>query len=158
MSLLLQILATIFLVLGISLGEILSARAFGLFKKNWMYLVEILLFIPLLIAILNYIKFEEISLTKIVFINFIIGFSLIIFIRGLLSGAGIFAERVKEVILKIRKEEDYLLGLKKALERRGFKLTEIKRIAKEIGFDEKKISEVICDKELKKIAKQRKIY
>jgi SOS response regulatory protein OraA/RecX len=59
-----------------------------------------------------------------------------------MTGFGILAEQVKEKVLKIRKEEDYIIGLRKALQRRSFSSKQIKRIAAETGFNKDKIEKI----------------
>lgn len=139
MEFLIQIVSTLFLVLGIATGEAAATKAFGALKHAWMYLVEISLFVLIIVAIFNTFGLSQFSIYYVLAIYFLSGMLTIIFVRGILSGAGILATRVNETVLKEKSQLDYVLGLKKALERRGFKENEIKRIAKEVGFSEKNI-------------------
>jgi hypothetical protein len=143
MELLLQVVSTLLLVLGIAAGETLATKAFGALKHAWMYLVEIALFVVIIVSIFNTIVLSESNLYYLLAVYFCSGLLTIIFVRAIFSGAGILAVRAKEVLLKEKKEMDYVLGLKKALERRGFKEKEIKRVAKEAGFSEKTIRDSI---------------
>jgi hypothetical protein len=142
MDMIIQILATLALVLGIAAGESLATRAFGTFKKSWYYLVEIAIFVISIVIILNNFALKELNSTLIILFYFIIGLVIIICIRGAMTGFGILAEQVKEKVLKIRKEEDYIIGLRKALQRRSFSSKQIKRIATETGFNKDKIEKI----------------
>lgn len=142
MSLFLQIITTLFLILGVICGELISTKVFGELKKVWLYFLEIFGFVFLIVLMLNTIAIFEYSKPLIVFLYFISGFLVIVFVRGIVSGIGFFSERTKRIIKKKINELDYIFGLKKALERRGFKKEEIIRILKEVGFSKSKIEKV----------------
>ena len=55
---------------------------------------------------------------------------------------GLFAEQIKKTISKEKNETDYIIGLKRALERRKIENNEIQKIAKEAGFNKKSIEKV----------------
>lgn len=141
-NLIIQVLATLALVLGILAGESVATKAFGMLKKSWMYIIEILLFVIAIVILMDNFTITEFDSTTIILFYFLIGFLVIIGIRSLMTGFGIMAEQVKHKGLKIKKEEDYIVGLRKALERRGFEKREIRRIAKEIGFKKRKIEDI----------------
>jgi hypothetical protein len=154
-----QILATLGLVLGIAGGETAATRAFGIFKKKWLYIVEISFFVICIVIVFNTLMIVQMESYWLIFLYFLSGFLIIIFIRAAMTGAGIFAEQIMENVIKPRKEEDYILGLKKALERRGFKVKEIRRMAREIGYSEEKIGNVFdfwAEEKPKKKAKKRR--
>ena len=73
-----------------------------------------------------------------------------------MTGAGILAERAAVKIFKIRNEKDYILGLKKSLERRGFELEDIIKIAKEVGYKETNVDNVLLFFGYKKEIKRKK--
>jgi hypothetical protein len=141
-DLIVQVLATLALVLGIAAGESLVTRAFGTFKKSWYYLIEVAIFVVSIVVILNNFAIKELNSTFIILFYFITGLVIIICIRAAMTGFGILAEQVKEKVLKIRKEEDYIIGLRKALQRRSFSSKQIKRIAAETGFNKDKIEKI----------------
>jgi len=143
MNIILQIITTLALISGISIGEFLSTKVFGILKKSWLYIVELLIFVIIIVTILNSISLEIYSIYLIAVIYFISGFLTIIFVRGIISGLGLFSEHFKRNILKNKNELDYILGLKKALERRKFKQDDILKILKEVGFSEKNINKII---------------
>lgn len=141
-EILIQVLATFALVLGIIGGEIASTKAFGILKKSWMYLVEILVFVVALVILLDNFAITELNSSLIILFYFFTGCITIIAIRAGMTGFGIVSEQIKEKIIKVRKEKDYIVGLRKALKRRGFETKEMKRIAKEVGFKKEKIEDV----------------
>ncbi len=140
MNLIIQLLYTLALVIGISIGEALSTYVFGSLKKKIFYIIEIILFVALIVTLLNTLQLTEGYLS--VMIYFVSGVLVIIFVRGVITGLGLFSEKVEKKVIKRKDEYDYLFGLKKALERRNFSKHEIKRIAKEIGFKKNKIERV----------------
>ena len=142
MEIIIQILSTVALVLGIATAEVLATRALGNLKKSWLYIIEIVLFVFIVIVIFNTITLTEFSDTLFVAIYFFIGFLTILFVRSLIGGFGFLGEQVKKKALRIKDEKDFIIGLKKALERRKFKEEGIKRIAKEVGFSKKKVDDV----------------
>lgn len=156
MSLLIQIITTLALVFGIVIGEAISTKAFGTLKKVWLYLVEIAIFVITIVFIFNTIALTEHSDFAITLIYFFSGFLTIIFSRGIITGLGIFSEHIKKDILRQKDEIDYVIGLKKALERRGFKIKEIIRISKEIGFSNKNIEKVLVYFNIKKPATKKR--
>ena len=141
-ELLVQMTSTLMLVLGIAAGEFIATKTFGVLKKKIFYIVEIGIFVLIIVFIFNTILLEQFNAIAIIAIYFASGFLTILFVRGLISGLGFFAVQIKEKVLKIYKQEDYVAGLKKALERRGFEEDEIKRVAKEVGFKQNAIREV----------------
>jgi len=141
-ELIVQMISTLMLVLGIASGELVAIKAFGVLKKKWLYIVEIGIFVLIIVFILNTVMLEQFNEFVIIAIYFFTGFLSILFVRGLISGFGFLAIQIKENVLKEYKQEDYIAGLKKALERRNFKEEEIKRIAKEAGFKQSAIREV----------------
>jgi len=158
-----QILSTFALVLGVAGGEALASRAFGMFKKPWMYLAEIVMFVIGIVIIFNFFSFTSFDAVLFILTYFALGFIMIIVARGIMTGAGILAEHVKEKILKVRDDKDYLIGLKKALERRGFEGEEIVKIAKEVGYKQELVEDVLvffgykkADKGKKTVKKQRR--
>lgn len=163
-DLIVQILSTFALVLGVAGGEALASRAFGMFKKPWMYLFEIVAFVVGIVIIFNVFSFTEFDAVLFILTYFAIGFLMLLVVRGTMTGAGIIAEHVKEKVLKVRDEKDYILGLNKALERRGFEKEEIVRIAKEIGYNPNLVDDVLiffgykkADKGRKTVKKQKKL-
>jgi predicted TIM-barrel fold metal-dependent hydrolase len=134
-----QVLATLALVLGVAAGETIATRAFGAMKKSWYYLIEIGIFVAAIVIILNSFAITELDSTLIILFYFFTGAITIAFIRAIITGFGVMSEQIKEKVLKVRKEEDYIVGLRKALQRRGLEAKEIKRIAKETGFSNDKI-------------------
>jgi len=130
------------LILGVAAGEGASTKAFGLMKKPWLHIVEIVLFVISIIVIFSSFAITELNSTWIILFYFTTGLITIIVIRAGMTGFGIVSEHVKEKILKIKKEEDYIIGLKKALERRGFENDEIKKISKEVGLNSKKTEKI----------------
>ncbi|MDD5181757.1 MAG: hypothetical protein PHC66_01135 [Candidatus Nanoarchaeia archaeon] len=160
---LVQILSTFALVLGVAGGEALASRAFGMFKKPWMYLFEIVAFVVGIVIIFNFFSFTDFSAVLFILTYFAIGFLVILVVRGIMTAAGVFAEHIKEKVLKVRDEKDYVLGLNKALERRGFAKAEIVRIAKEVGYKPDLVDDVLiffgykkADKPKKTVKKQRR--
>jgi low affinity Fe/Cu permease len=150
-------------VLGVAGGEAIATRAFGFFKKPWMYIAEIVMFVIGIVIIFNFFSFTSLDAVLFVLTYFVLGLIVIIVARGIMTGAGILAEHVKENILKVRDERDYLIGLKKALERRGFESEEIVKIAKEVGYKPDLVDDVLvffgykkADKPKKTVKKQRK--
>jgi len=141
-ELIVQMISTLMLVLGIASGELVATKTFGVLKKKWLYIVEIGIFVLIIVFILNTVMLEQFNEFVIIAIYFFTGFLSILFVRGLISGFGFLAIQIKENVLKEYKQEDYIAGLKKALERRNFKEEEIKRIAKEAGFKQSAIREV----------------
>lgn len=142
-NLLVQILSTFALVLGVAGGEVIASKAFGVFKKSWMYIIEIIFFVAGIVFIFNLFTFTEFNAVLFILTYFVIGLVVIVVIRGIMTAAGIAAEHVNEKVLKIRKETDYIIGLKKALERRGFGLEEIIKIAKEVGYKSRLVDDVL---------------
>lgn len=142
MNLIFQIITTLALVIGIFLGEAVSTKAFGTFKKWWYYLIEIVLFVTIIVVVFSTIEIEIYAENISYIISFLIGFISIIFARGLISGLGFFSVHFKEKVLKKRNELDYIIGLKRALKRRNFKKEEIKKILNEVGFSDKRIEKV----------------
>lgn len=138
-----QIISTLMLVLGIAAGEATATKAFGALKKRWLYVVEIAIFVLIIVYLFNTIQLTEFSELIVAAIYFFSGFLTILFVRSLISGFGFLAVQIKENVLKEYKQEDYVAGLKKALERRGFSEDEIRRIAKEVGFKDSAIREVL---------------
>ncbi|MCD6547725.1 MAG: hypothetical protein J7K22_04205 [Nanoarchaeota archaeon] len=136
----LQMLATLSLVIGITIGEFLASKVFGVFKKMYMQILEVVLFVVLLVFILN--SFVPYNSWFSLLIYFVIGFITVVFVKGVLSGAGILSYHLSKKMIKKRDSTDLLIGLKKALERRGFKQEDIKRIAKECGFKDVEIKKV----------------
>jgi len=59
-----------------------------------------------------------------------------------MTGLGLFSKRIKKDVLKQKNEVDYIVGLKKSLERRGFSAEDIINVAKEVGFSRKNIDKV----------------
>ena len=149
MTLLIQILTTLVLVIGIILGESISTKAFGMFKKTWFYLIEITFFVLILVLIFNSVSLTEYSEIATLLIYGISGFLTIIFVRGVMSGLGIFSKHVEKKVLRKKDEKDYIIGLKKSLERRGFEIEEIIKIAKETGFRKDIIDKVLTYFEIK---------
>lgn len=149
-QLLLQTISTLMLVLGIATGEMTATKAFGVLKKRWLYLVEIVIFVLTIVYIFNTIMLTQLNEFLLIAIYFSCGFLTILFARGLISGLGFLAIQVKEKVLKEYKQEDLCIGLKKALERRGFEEDEIKRIAKEVGFKQNVIRDVFLFGKTKK--------
>lgn len=141
-DLIVQMISTLMLVLGIASGELIATKAFGILRKKWLYVVEIGIFVLIIVFILNTVMLEKFNEFIIITIYFLTGFLSILFVRGMISGFGFLAIQIKENILKEYKQEDYIAGLKKALERRNFKEEEIKRIATETGFKQSSIREV----------------
>lgn len=141
-DLLVQMISTLMLVLGIAAGEFVATKTFGALKKKMLYIVELGIFVLLIVFIFNTIVLVQYSSIALVAIYFASGLLTILFVRGLISGLGFFAVQIKEKALKEYKQEDYVAGLRKALERRGFEEEEIKRIAKEVGFKQNAIREV----------------
>jgi len=141
-ELIIQMISTLMLVLGIAGGEIVATKTFGVLKKRWLYIVEIGIFVLIIVFIFNTIMLEQFNEFVVLAIYFASGFLTILFVRGLISGFGFLATQVKEKVLKEYKQEDYVAGLKKALERRGLEDEEIQRIAKEVGFKQSAIREV----------------
>ena len=60
-----------------------------------------------------------------------------------MRGFGFFTNQIEKKVLKIRKEEDHISGIIKALERRGYDDDEIERILTEAGFNSKKIEKIL---------------
>lgn len=141
-ELIIQMVSTLMLVLGIAAGEIVATKTFGVLKKKWLYLVEIGIFVLIIVFIFNTIMLEQFNEIVITAIYFASGFLTILFVRGIISGFGFLAVQIKEKALREYKQEDYIVGLKKALERRSFEEEEIKRIAKEAGFKQSSIRDV----------------
>jgi hypothetical protein len=141
-DMLVQMVSTLMLVLGIAAGELIATKTFGVLKKKILYIVEIGIFVLIIVFIFNSIMLEQYNTIAVAAIYFASGFLTILFVRGMISGLGFFAVQIKEKVLKIYKQEDYVAGLKKSLERRGFEEDEIKRIAKEVGFKQNAIREV----------------
>ena len=81
--------------------------------------------------------------TLIILFYFVIGFVTIIVVRTFISGFGLMSEQIEEKVLKIKKEEDYIVGLIKALERKGMKDEDIEDTAKEAGFDKDKVYDMM---------------
>lgn len=156
MNTIMQIITTLALVFGIALGEFLSAKVFGTLKKMWLYLIELILFVSIIVLTLNSLALTVYSTYLITAIYFFSGFLTIVFVRGVITGLGIFSEHVKKEVLKSKNELDYILGLKKALERRKFKPKDIIKISKEAGFSEKNIDKVINYFGIKKPKKRRR--
>jgi len=143
MELLFQLASTLALILGIILGEVLAIKSFGIIKNKIYYLLDILLFVCILVIALNKFIVPSFDLLRLIFVNFSIGFITIIFARGVVSLAGFLSKRTYEKIARPLDQEDFIIGLKTALKRRGFDENEIYRIAKEVGFNNKKIREII---------------
>jgi len=138
-----QILTTFALILGVAGGETVSSKVFGLLKKSWHYLVEIAIFVLIMVIILNTIVFTEFESVTVILSYFAMGFGTIITIRAGISGFGFLTEHIKNEILKTKEEEDFIIGLKKSLERRGIAHKEIFKISKEIGFSQNKINKTL---------------
>ena len=143
MNLFNQILTTLALVLGIAAGETISTRVFGTLKKRVLYLIEIIFFVVIIVLTFNTITMTKYSNIIIVSLYFFNGFLTIIFVRGIISGLGLFSIHIKKNILRQKDEVDYILGLKKSLERHGFGIKDIFKIAKETGFSKKNIDKVL---------------
>ena len=160
MNLLNQILTTLALVLGIAFGEIISARVFGTLKRKGLYLIEIGFFVVIIVLIFNTLALTEYSNIIAILLYFLIGLLTIIFVRGVITGLGLFSEHIKKNILKQKDEVDYIIGLKKALERRGLSIEDIVKIAKEAGFSKRNIDKVLVyfDITKKRRKKRRKTY
>ena len=142
-ELIVQILATLALILGVAGGEIIATRAFGKMKKSWMYLLEIFLFVLSIVVVLRNFEITKLDSSFIILFYFLTGLVLIIFIRSLMTGFGILSESIKEMVMKTKKQEDYIIGMSRALRQRGIKGEEAEKILKETGFDEEKIYDVL---------------
>ncbi|MCD6576298.1 MAG: hypothetical protein J7K73_04025 [Nanoarchaeota archaeon] len=137
MNLYLQILTTLSLVGGIFVGELAATKVFGVMKKTIYFLAEIVIFVALIVVLTNSMQITDPYVGSIVY--FIVGFTTIVFVRGVITGLGLMSEKASKKVMHKKDEMDYLFGLRKSLERRGFSNKEIKRIAKEVGFSEKLI-------------------
>ena len=137
-----QILTTLALVLGVAAGESIAGKAFGTLKKAWYYVAEIVLFVSAIVVVFNTLVLVEIEGATLILLYFAVGGTAILFVRALLSGFGFIASHIQEKLVRHLDEKDYIIGLKKALERRGFETEETKRIAKEVGFSKKKVNEL----------------
>lgn len=140
MTLAIQFGITLSLILGIISGEAIATKFLGALNKKWHYVAEIILFISIITLIVNTIAISDIPISLIFY--FLVGAITIIFIRYLITAGGIISRHIKKELLKRKDEKDYIIGLKKSLERRGFETKEIKRIAREVGFSRKLIEEV----------------
>lgn len=140
MNIYLQILTTLSLVGGIFIGELAATKVLGVMKKVIYFLVEIVIFVILIVILTNSMRITNLYIGSIVY--FIVGFTTIVFVRGVITGLGLMSEKASRSILHKKDEMDYIFGLKKSLERRGFSNKEIKRIAKEVGFPENLIEKV----------------
>jgi hypothetical protein len=150
-TLILQFIITISLISGITIGEIISTKVFGALKKKIYVLIELILFVAIIILATSTVQVKDVSYAGLYYL--LIGAITIIFVRGIMTFGGIFSIKVMKA-LKIKNELDYIIGTRKALERRGFKEYEIKRILKEIGFPNKKIEMVFSAGSKKKLIKK----
>jgi low affinity Fe/Cu permease len=129
-----------------------------------MYIFEIVSFVIGIVIIFNFFSFTDFSAALFILTYFGIGFLVILVVRGVMTAAGAIAEHVKENVLKVKDDKDYIIGIKKALERRGFESEEIVKIAKEVGYKPDLVDDVLiffgykkAHKPKKTVKKQRKL-
>jgi hypothetical protein len=136
-DIILQVALTLSLVLSVVLGESLSTRVFGVLKNSWLYLLDILLFVVLVVVALNNIGVENPVIALPLY--FLSGFLIIISVRGLTTLLGF--ESAKSIRREEKRveanEEHYIENLIRNLKRYDLKTDEIEEVLLNSGFKKK---------------------
>jgi hypothetical protein len=148
MDLLLQLFSTFALILGIAAGENIATRAFGMLKRPAMYLIEVFLFVVSIVVVFSIFIIQFTNLSIIILFYSSLGFVLILGIRGVITLIGLISYHIREDVLKVKDNRDYMIGLKKSLERRAFEKEEIRRILIEAGFTADEVEPIFQKKKL----------
>ncbi len=144
-NILFQIITALCLVFGVLTGEIISNNIFGFFKKTYLNIIEIVVFISLLIVLFNNFYVKELNVLTVFSINFIFGLISILITRGVMSGAGLFSIKIKErYSLKSEIDEDILIiGLSRNLLNNGFTKVRIIDLLVNSGFNKRKVKKIV---------------
>lgn len=136
-DIILQVALTLSLVFSVVLGESLSTRVFGVLKNSWLYLLDILLFVVLVVVALNNIGVENPVIALPLY--FLSGFLIIISVRGLTTLLGFeSAKSIRRDKKRVEaNEEHYIENLIRNLERYNLKVDEIKEVLLNSGFKKK---------------------
>lgn len=143
----LQIIGTLALIFGFSLGELTSSKAFGKINKPWIYFLNTILFIIIISIIFSSLSMKTNPLL-VFFIYFVSGFFVIVGIRGVTSVAGFYGTKYYEE-KKYKLYSSQILGLIRNLRKNGIKDNKIKKILLKSHFKEKDVD--IYLKELSKV-------
>ncbi len=136
-DIILQVALTLSLVFSVVLGESLSTRVFGVLKNSWLYLLDILLFVVLVVVALNNIGVENPVIALPLY--FLSGFLIIISVRGLTTLLGFeSAKSIRRDKKRVEaNEEHYIENLIRNLERYNLKVDEIEEVLLNSGFKKK---------------------
>jgi hypothetical protein len=132
-EILLQMALTLSLVVSAMLGELVSTKVFGTLKSAWLYIIDIILFVVVMVVVLNSIGVYEALIA--VPLYFISGFLTIVSVRGLTTLMGFESAKLAEKgkISEVR-EEHYIKNLRRNLERYNMEEDEIEEVLLNSGF------------------------
>ncbi len=122
-----QILNSITIILGITAGELIAIRAFGIVKNNYQRIAELILLVSIFTIVSTEIKPEPIY-------SFILGLSTIVFIRGASSALKYSATKLEDKIRPPQEKDITLALIIKNLKKYGHSEKEIEDILKDTNF------------------------
>ena len=131
-----SIIGTIIFAIGAIVGGIISNKAFEKPKSLPFEILEIIVFYLVIFILESRIKYFSNVL-----ILAIIGFLSSIVARASSSKLIFLNEKVE--MKRKRSKYGLLIGLENSLRRRGYNIEEMKKIAKEVGFNDSEIKKVI---------------
>lgn len=123
-----QIVSSLFIILGITVGELIAVRAFGAVRNNYQRTLELMLLVSIFVIVSAEIKPGPAY-------TFILGFSTIIVTRGLSSALKYSAVKIENKINPPKEKEVTLSILIRNLKKYGHSEKEIEDILENTEFD-----------------------
>ncbi len=139
MDILYQIIMLLALIAGVIVGEGIATRVFGQPKKSWLWIIEILIFVVVLVVVSNEIYVYDLNIGLMSVINGIVGMLTALVSRTASTALGKAGVLPEAVLHGMNREERLALNVARELGKRRFGEKRIREVLEKSGFNKKEI-------------------